>query len=143
MATASSSSESEPTPRHRGADDQQRVQRDELAEARRQLDEELALLHRELGVEAEPCERQLAQGVPVQGQAHEGNVDRHPVQDVSVQGEPREENGNRRKRRPAANQPRGRAPTPPAHTPEPDNNRRANKGANADADAPPLFRQVS
>jgi hypothetical protein len=54
-----------------------------------------------------------------------------------VQGEPCEGNGNRRKRRPAADQPHDRAPTPP------DNNRRANEGANADADAPSLFRRAS
>jgi hypothetical protein len=60
VATTSSSSELEPAPRHRGADDQRRVRLDELVEARRQLDEELALLHRELGVEAEPRERQPA-----------------------------------------------------------------------------------
>jgi hypothetical protein len=33
---------------------------DELAEARRQLDEERALLHQELDMDAEPRERQLA-----------------------------------------------------------------------------------
>jgi hypothetical protein len=60
-----------------------------------------------------------------------------------VQGEPREENGNRRERWPAADPPRGRAPTPPARAPEPDNNRCANGGANADANAPPLFRRAS
>jgi hypothetical protein len=75
VAPASSSSESEPAPRHRGADDQQRARLDELAEARRQLDEELALLHQELGVDAEPRDRQPAQGVPVRGQAQEGNGD--------------------------------------------------------------------
>jgi hypothetical protein len=98
VATVSSSSESEPAPRHCGADDQRLARLDELAEARRQLDEELALLHRELGVEAGPRERQLAQSVPVQGQAHDGNGDRRPVQDVPVQGEPREENGDQRER---------------------------------------------
>jgi hypothetical protein len=45
MATASSSSSSEPAPRHLGADDQWRARLDELAEARSQLDEEQALLH--------------------------------------------------------------------------------------------------
>jgi hypothetical protein len=45
VATASSSSESEPTPRHPGADNQRHARLDELAEARCQLDEELALLH--------------------------------------------------------------------------------------------------
>jgi hypothetical protein len=43
VATASSSFESEPAPRHRGTDDQRRMWLDELAEARNQLDEELAL----------------------------------------------------------------------------------------------------
>jgi hypothetical protein len=56
VATAPSSSESEPAPHHRGADDQRCARLDELAEGRRQLDEELALLHRELDVEAEPRE---------------------------------------------------------------------------------------
>jgi hypothetical protein len=59
VATASSSSESEPAPRHRGADDQRRVRLDELAEARHQLDEELALLHQELGMEVGPRERHV------------------------------------------------------------------------------------
>jgi hypothetical protein len=95
VATASSSSESEPAPHHRGADDQRHARIDELAEPRRQLDEELALLRQELGVKAEPRERQPAQGLLVQGQAHEGNGDRCLVQDVPVQGEPHEENGNR------------------------------------------------
>jgi hypothetical protein len=138
MATASSSSESELAPRHRGADDQRRARLDELAKARRQLDEELVLLHRELSVEAEPRERQLAQGVPVQGQAHEDNGDRCPTRDVPVQGEPHEGICNRREHRPAADKPRGRAPMLPARVSKPDNNRRANEGANADADAPPL-----
>jgi hypothetical protein len=69
--------------------------------------------------------------------------ERQPAQDIPVQGEPREENGNRHEHRPAVDQPRGRAPTPPARTPEPNNNRHANEGANANADAPPLFRRVS
>jgi hypothetical protein len=79
----------------------------------------------------------------VQGQAHKGNGDRCPVHDVPVQGEPREDNENRRACRPAADQPRGRTPTSPARAPEPDNNRRANIGANADTDTPPLFRRAS
>jgi hypothetical protein len=124
VASSSSSSEPEPAPRHRGADDQRHARLDELAEARRQLDEELALLRQELCVDAEPRDRQ-------------------PVQDVPVQGEPREGIGDRRERRPTADQPHGYAPTPPARGPEPDNNRHANKGANADADAPPLFRWAS
>jgi hypothetical protein len=65
VASSSSSSEPEPAPRHRGANAQWRALLDELAEARRQLDEELALLHQELGVDAEPRDRQPAQGVHV------------------------------------------------------------------------------
>jgi hypothetical protein len=68
-----------------------------------------------------------------------------------VQEEPHDGNGDRRERRPAAEQPHGRAPTPPARGPARgparDNNRRANEGANvganADADTPPLFRRAS
>jgi hypothetical protein len=64
-----------------------------------------------------------------------------------VQGEPREGNGDRRERRPAADEPHGRAPTPSARRPKPDNNRRANTGANvnanADVDALALFRLAS
>jgi hypothetical protein len=56
MATVSSSSESEPAPRHRGADDQRCARLNELAEARRQLDEEQALLQQELDMDAEPRE---------------------------------------------------------------------------------------
>jgi hypothetical protein len=67
VATALSSSESEPAPRHHGTDAQRRARLDELAEARRQLDEEQALFHEELGMDVEPRDRQLAQGVPVQG----------------------------------------------------------------------------
>jgi hypothetical protein len=84
MAPASSSSKSEPTPHHRGADTQRRARLDELAEARRQLDKELALLHQELSTDAEPRDGQPAQGVPVQGQAPEGNDGRRQVQDVPV-----------------------------------------------------------
>jgi hypothetical protein len=147
VAPASSSSELEPAPRHRGADAQRRTRLGELTEARRQLDGELDLLHQELGVDAEPRDRQPTQGVPVQGQAQERNDDRRPAQDVPVQGEPRDGNRNRRERRPTADQPHDRAPTPPVRVPEPGNNRRANGGANvdvnADADAPPLFRWAS
>jgi hypothetical protein len=57
VASASSSSEPEPASRHRAADAQWRARLDELAEARRQLDEELALLHQELGMDAEPRDR--------------------------------------------------------------------------------------
>jgi hypothetical protein len=56
MATSSSSSELEPAPRHHSADDQRRAWLDELAEARRQLNKELALLRQELDVDAEPRE---------------------------------------------------------------------------------------
>jgi hypothetical protein len=34
-------------------------------------------------------------------------------------------------------------PTPPARAPEPNNDQRANEGANVNADAPPLFRRAS
>jgi hypothetical protein len=54
VASLSSSSEPEPAPRHRGADAYRCARLDELAEARRQLDEELALLHQELSMDAEP-----------------------------------------------------------------------------------------
>jgi hypothetical protein len=65
VAPASSNFESEQAPHHRGADDQQRARLDELAEARRQLDEELALLHQELGADAKRHDRQPAQSVPM------------------------------------------------------------------------------
>jgi hypothetical protein len=54
VASASSSSAPEPAPRHHAADAQRRARLDELAEAKRQLDEELALLHQELGMDPEP-----------------------------------------------------------------------------------------
>jgi hypothetical protein len=64
-----------------------------------------------------------------------------------MQEEPREGNGDRCERRPAAEQPHGRAPTPLARGPTRYNNLHANEGANidanADADAPPLFRWAS
>jgi hypothetical protein len=47
-----------------------------------------------------------------------------------VQEEPREGNNDQRERRTAANQPHGRAPTPPARRMARNNNRRANEGAN-------------
>jgi hypothetical protein len=72
MASSSSSSEPEPASRHHGADDQRRAWLDELAEARRQLEEELALLRQELGVDAEPRDRQPAQDIPVQGEPPRG-----------------------------------------------------------------------
>jgi hypothetical protein len=128
VASASSSSELEPAPRHRATDAQRRPRLDELAEARRRLDEELDLLHHELGMDAE-------------------RRDRRPAQDIPVQEQPREGNGDRRECRPAADQPHGRAPTPLARGPTRDNNRRANEGANVDAntdaDAPPLFQRAS
>jgi hypothetical protein len=72
--------------------------------------------------------------------------DRRPAQDIPVQEEHRERNGDQCERYPAANQPHGRAPTPPARGSAHDNNRRANEGANVDvnfdADAPPLFRRA-
>jgi hypothetical protein len=77
VASASSSSEPEPAPRHRAADAQRRAQLDELAEARRQLDEDMALLHQELGMDAEPRDRQPAQDIPVQEGPRVGNDDRH------------------------------------------------------------------
>jgi hypothetical protein len=121
-----SSSEPEPAPRHRGADAQRQARLDDLAEARRQLDEELALLHQELGMDAEPRDRRTTRIIPVQEQ-------------------PREGNNNWRECRPAADQPHGRAPTSPACGKTHDDNQRTNDGtnANADADAPPLFRQTS
>jgi hypothetical protein len=59
--------------------------------------------------------------------------DRHPAQDVPVQEQPREGNGERRERSSAAEQPRARASTPPARGRTRDNHRRANEGANVDA----------
>jgi hypothetical protein len=52
--SSSSSTEPEPVPRQRAMDAQRRARLDELAEARHQLDEELANLHRELGEDCEP-----------------------------------------------------------------------------------------
>jgi hypothetical protein len=73
--------------------------------------------------------------------------DQQPAQDVPVQEQPREGNGERRERRPAAEQPQARVLMPPARGRTRDNNQRANEGANidanADADAPPLFRRAS
>jgi hypothetical protein len=60
VTSSSSSSEPEPAPRHRSADAQRHAWLDELAETRRQLDEELALLCQELSVDAEPRDRQPA-----------------------------------------------------------------------------------
>jgi hypothetical protein len=128
VASASSSSKLESAPRHRTADAQRRARLDELAEARRQLKEELALLHQELGMDAELR-------------------DRRPAQDIPAQEGPRERNDDQRERCPAADQPHGRAPTPLESGLARDNNRRANEGTNVDAntdvDAPPLFRRAS
>jgi hypothetical protein len=66
---------------------------------------------------------------------------------VLVQEQPREGNGERQEHRPAAEQPRARAPTLPARGRTRDNDRRTNEGANVDTntdgDAPPLFRRAS
>jgi hypothetical protein len=117
-----------PAPRHRAADAQRQAWLDELAEARRQLDKEMSLLHQELCMDAEPC-------------------DRRPAKHIPVQEEPRDGNGDRRECRSVADQLHGRAPTPPARGPARDNNRCANEGenvnTNTDADALPLFRRAS
>jgi hypothetical protein len=73
----------------------------------------------------------------------QGNDDRRLARDVPVQGEPGNANDNRQERRSAASQPHGRAPTPPARAPEPNDDQDANEGANTDADAPPLLRRAS
>jgi hypothetical protein len=140
VAPASSSSESEHAPHHRGANAQRQARLDELAEARRKLDDELVLFHQELDTDAEPRDRQPAQSVPVQG-----NGDRRLAWDVPVQGEPDNVNDNRREHCPSASQSHGRASTPPARALEPNNDQLANEGANvnASADAPPLFRRAS
>jgi hypothetical protein len=75
VASASSSSEPEPAPCQRAADAERRARLDELAEARCQLDEELALLHQELGMDAEPRDRRPTQDIPVQKEPREGNGD--------------------------------------------------------------------
>jgi hypothetical protein len=95
VASASSSSDPESAPRHRATEAQRRARLEELAKARCQLDEELAILHRELGQDPEPRDWQ-------------------PVQMVPVQEQPRERNGERWEHRPAAEQPRGRDSTPSA-----------------------------
>jgi hypothetical protein len=115
VASASSSSEPEPAPRHRNADAQQWARLDELTEARRQLDEELALLHQELGMDAEP---------------REGNDDQHECRPTADQPRgcaptppvcgPARENNQR------ANE-----------------GTNVDAGANANADTPPLFRWAS
>jgi hypothetical protein len=65
MASASSSFDPETVPRHCASDAQLRARLDELVEAKRQLDEELAILHQELGMDPEPRDRQPAHEVPV------------------------------------------------------------------------------
>jgi hypothetical protein len=62
-----------------------------------------------------------------------------------MQEQPREGNDDRRERHPAADQPHGRTPMSSTRRTTCDDNRRVNEGANAnaDADAPPLFRQAS
>jgi hypothetical protein len=81
--------------------------------------------------------------MPVQSVPVQGNDDRRLARDVPVQGEPGNANDNQRERRLVASQSHGRAPTPLVHAPEPNNDQRANEGANVDADAPPLFRRAS
>jgi hypothetical protein len=66
VASSSSSSEPELAPRHRDADARLRARLNELAEARRQLDEELANLHQELGMDTGPRDGRPTQDVPVQ-----------------------------------------------------------------------------
>jgi hypothetical protein len=133
VASASSSSDPEPAPRHRATDSQRRACLDALVEARRQLDEELANFHWELREDLEPRNRQPAQLLAPQL--------------VPVQEQPREGNDKRQECRPAAEQPRAHAPTLPARGHTHDNDRRANEGANVDAntdgDAPLLFRRAS
>jgi hypothetical protein len=75
VALASSSSDPEPAPRHRATEAQRRARLDELVEARRQLDEEMAILHRELGQDPDPRDRQAVQMVLVQEQPREGNCE--------------------------------------------------------------------
>jgi hypothetical protein len=130
---ASASSGSTDPERHRVIDAQRRARLDELAEARRQLDEELANLHRELGEDHEPRNWQPAP-LPAPRQ-------------VLVQEQHREGNGERQERRPAVEQTQARALTLSARGCTRDNDRCANEGLNVDAntgsDAPPLFRRAS
>jgi hypothetical protein len=60
-----------------------------------------------------------------------------------VQEQHREGDGERQEHRPAAYQSRARAPTPLAQRHVRDNNRCVDDNANADGDAPPLFRRAS
>jgi hypothetical protein len=98
---------------------QRRASLSEIAEARHQLDEELANLHRELGEDHRPCNlRPAPQPTP---------------QQVLVQEQRREGNSERQDRRPAAEQPRAHAPTPPARGSTRKDNRHASEGANVNA----------
>jgi hypothetical protein len=76
VTLASSSSEPKPAPHHCAADAQRRARLDELKEAKSQLDEELAFIHQELGMDPEPRDRQPAQDIPVQEQPCEGHGER-------------------------------------------------------------------
>jgi hypothetical protein len=133
VSVVSASSGSTDLEQHRVIDAQRRARLDELAEARRQLDEELANLHRELGEDHEPRNWQPA---PLPA-----------PQQVLVQEQHREGNGERQERRPAVEQTRARALTLSARGCTHDNDRCVNEGANVDAnigsDAPPLFRRAS
>jgi hypothetical protein len=76
---ASSISEPEPALRHRTTDAQRRARLDELVEVRHQLDKELALLHQELGMDAEPAtddqhETSLCRKSPMRGTTTNASV---------------------------------------------------------------------
>jgi hypothetical protein len=76
-SSSTNSTDVEPAPRRRATDAQRWAHLDELAEARRQLDEELANLHQELGEERGPRNLPPApQQVPVRDQHREGNGER-------------------------------------------------------------------
>jgi hypothetical protein len=82
VASASSSSKPEPAPRHHAVDAQRRARLDELAEAKRQLDEELALLHQELGMDPEPRDRpdcRAAAGSRTNAAGSETNTRQRPM----------------------------------------------------------------
>jgi hypothetical protein len=95
ICVASASSNSTDRSQHHATDAQRRVRLDELAEARRQLNEELSNLHRELREDPKPHNRQPTPLPVVQEQCREGN-------------------GERQGYRPAAKQPRAHALTPSA-----------------------------
>jgi hypothetical protein len=122
--SSSSSTDTEPKPRHHAIDAQCRARLDELAKARYQLDKELANLHRELREDRPRNPPPNPQQVPVQEQRRG---------DDTVQQE----------RRPAAEQSRARTPTPLARGHVRDNNRRINEDTNIDDDDPPLFKWAS